>query len=94
MADRWLLILILAMAVRDGLLLARHRRPFRAAFVLFWLLLGVAHVTRRGEFYPFIGAALLVSLWMRYRELKSLAGMLEEEMALAPLTRHRDPNAE
>jgi hypothetical protein len=77
--NRFLIILIAFMIVRDGILLVRHRRPFRLAFVAFWVLLACAHFTRRTELYLVIALTLLAALGMRRRELSEVARVLEEK---------------
>jgi hypothetical protein len=79
MANSFLGILIILMVVRDLTLLTRHRRPFRLAFLVFWVLLACAHFTGRSALYPLIGVSLIVALVMKRREHSGLAGMLDGE---------------
>jgi hypothetical protein len=76
-ANSFLTILIVLMIVRDLSLLIRHRRPFRLAFTVFWVLLACVHFTGRSTLYPLIGASLIVALVMKRRDLSGVAGMLD-----------------
>ncbi len=78
-ANLFLAILIVLMIVRDLSLLVRHRRPFRLAFVVFWVLLAGAHFTGRSSLYPLIAVSLIAALVMKRRELSDLTGLLAGE---------------
>jgi hypothetical protein len=83
----FLAILFVVMIVRDGGLWARHRRPYRLAFVVFWSLLLYVHVRRVSGLYLAIGFALMAALWLKRREYSTIAGNLKagaDKKLLAP----------
>jgi hypothetical protein len=71
-ANLLLVMLIVLMIVRDGSLAVRHRRPFRLAFLVFWLLLLAAHLTGRNIFYPAVGTCLVVAIGLKISEVSRL----------------------
>ena len=79
LANSFLAILIVSMIVRDPSLLVRHRRPFRLAFVVFWVLLAGALFTGRSSLYPLIGLSLIAALVMKRREFSDLNRLLAGE---------------
>ena len=72
-ANLLLAILIVLMIARDGSLAVRHRRPFRVAFLVFWVLLLAVHWTGRTVFNPAVAVCLVVALGLKIREVSRLA---------------------
>jgi uncharacterized membrane protein YesL len=83
MVNSLLAILIILMIVRDLSLLIRHRRPFRLAYLVVWVLLACSLFTGRSALYPLILASLIAAVVMKRRELSVSARMLEGEAGKA-----------
>ncbi len=77
MANFFLAVLIGLMVIRDGSLLVRHRRPFRLAFVAFWVLLGYALFSGRSEPYPILALLFVTALVLRRRDLRNVIKLFE-----------------
>lgn len=76
-----LMALIVVMSLRGAVLLIRDRRPFRLASLMFWILLGVEHLTWMSGVMPLAAACLVAAVWLRRREASKVREWLEQ---LAP----------
>jgi hypothetical protein len=78
MVNLLLALLSVVMIIRDGRLWVLHRRPYRLAFMAFWVLLLYSHVHRApGRFMAIVLLALVAAMWLKQREYSNLAASLK-----------------